>query len=195
MTQVNRIWLCSSKSLRYCPAVQRTSLAGAHCSIARAVEVIGEWWTPLIVRDLFVGIDRFDDLQRDLGISTTVLTARLGHLIEHGIVERHRYGAHSGRFAYRLTDKGRALYPVVLALIAWGDRYGGIPGGPPVDLVHTRCGHRAAAVPHCSACGEPLALDDVVAHRGPGGQAAPPTQIVGEWLAPPVRRRANRRSR
>jgi DNA-binding HxlR family transcriptional regulator len=167
--------------------MQRTSLADAHCSIARTLEVVGEWWTPLVLRDLFAGMERFDDLQRDLGVSTTVLTGRLNHLVDAGVVERHRYSAHANRFAYRLTEKGRALYPILLALMAWGDEWADAGAGPPVDLVHTGCGERTSAVPHCSSCGEPLPLDEVEPHVGPGARKGPATQLVGEHLAPPIR--------
>lgn len=166
--------------------MRRTSLAGVRCSISRTVEIVGEWWTPLVLRDLFAGIARFDDLQRDLGIATNVLADRLSHLVEHGVVERRRYSSHPGRFEYHLTDKGRELYPILLALVAWGDRHTTGGAGPPVEVVHRSCGKSTTAVPHCARCGGPLALEDLELRAGPGGRRGPGTWLLGDHLAPPL---------
>src|SRR5262249_8199804 len=117
--------------------MKRTSFAGMHCSIARTLEVVGEWWTLLILRDAFLGIGRFDDFQRRLGIARNVLTDRLQRLVEHGILERHRYQERPERFEYRLTAKGQDLHPVILSLLRWGDRWTAGEEGPPLLLEHS----------------------------------------------------------
>jgi len=93
-----------------------------NCSIARTLEIIGEWWTLLILRDAFLGLSRFEEFQGSLGIARNVLTKRLMTLVHAGIMERQRYQEHPERFEYRLTDSGRDLFPVVVSLIQWGDR-------------------------------------------------------------------------
>lgn len=147
--------------------VERKSFAGMHCSVAQCLEVIGEWWSMLIVRDLFLGISRFDDFQKRLGISRNILNQRLQGLVDAGVVDKVPYSEHPPRFDYRLTDKGRDLWPVVTAMRQWGDKYAA-PEGPPLQVVHKACGHIAQAVPTCSACGQPIGLRDVRAVAGPG---------------------------
>src|SRR5919112_1114607 len=94
-----------------------------HCSIARALEVLGDRWTLLVIRDAFLGLRRFDDFQRDLGIARNVLADRLGRLVDEGILERHAYQERPERFEYRLTEKGADLWPVLISLMKWGDRH------------------------------------------------------------------------
>ena len=101
--------------------MRRTSFEDVRCSVAQALEVVGEWWTLLIVRDLFLGVRRFDGIQRRLGIARNVLTDRLDHLVARGVVERRPYQANPVRHEYVLTEKGKALWPVIEALRAWGD--------------------------------------------------------------------------
>ena len=113
-----------------------TSLAHWNCSIAKTLDVVGEWWTLLILRDAFGGTRRFDDFQASLGLARSVLTARLEKLTDHGILERRAYTQHPPRYEYHLTEKGRALFPVGTALLTWGDQWAPTPGGPPVLLVH-----------------------------------------------------------
>ncbi len=125
-----------------------------NCSVAQCLEVVGEWWSLLILRDAFLGIRRFDDFQARLGISRNVLNQRLCRLVEHGVLERVPYQEHPPRHEYRLTDKGRDLWLVVAALRQWGDKWAA-PDGPPLDVIHTACGHVTDAVPTCSQCGEP----------------------------------------
>lgn len=110
--------------------MQRTSFAGNDCPIARTLDVIGEWWTPLILRDIHRGITRFDALQASLGISRKVLTQRLGTLLEHGVIERVAYQEHPRRYDYVLTDKGRSLGHVLRAMITWGERWTDAPSSP-----------------------------------------------------------------
>jgi len=135
--------------------MRRTSFEQMNCSIAQCLEVVGEWWSLLIVRDAFLGIRRFDDFQARLGISRNVLNQRLNHLVEHGIFRRVQYQEHPPRHEYRLTDKGRDLWGVITAMRQWGDAWAA-PDGPPVEVVHLGCGQISRAVPTCSHCGETL---------------------------------------
>ncbi len=130
------------------------AFADLNCSIARPLSILGERWALLVVRDLFLGRRRFDEIQESLGIASNVLSQRLATLTEEGIVERHRYSEQPERFEYRLTDKGRDLQPILLAVLAWGDRYTTGAEGPPLETVHRECGHVFHAVPTCSECGE-----------------------------------------
>jgi DNA-binding HxlR family transcriptional regulator len=148
--------------------MRRTSLADMHCSVARTVDVIGEWWTPLIVRDAFYGRTRFEDFQRSLGLARNVLTVRLARLVEAGIMDRRRYQEHPPRDEYVLTEKGRDLFPVIAALLAWGDRWTAVEAGPPLLLVHETCGKPASLRATCDQCGEPFGLDTIRPVPGPG---------------------------
>src|SRR3712207_8670659 len=103
--------------------VLHNTYAGQQCSVARALEIIGERWTILIVRDAFMGVRRFDDFQRSLGVARNVLNARLHRLVEAGVLERRRYQERPPRYEYRLTEMGRDLWPAVVALMQWGDRH------------------------------------------------------------------------
>jgi DNA-binding HxlR family transcriptional regulator len=152
------------------------------CSIARTVDVVGEWWTLLILRDLFAGITRYDALQRDLGIASNILAARLKTLREAQLVERTPDPDDARRWCYALTARGRELYPVLLALMAWGDKWLAEPGRQPVLVVHRTCGEVTAAVPSCSVCGKPLALEELDFQAGPGGRAGPGTASIGAYL-------------
>lgn len=150
------------------------------CSVARSLEVIGEWWTPLILRDCFLGVTRFDDFQGRLGIARNVLTDRLEKLVAHGIVRRVPYQQHPPRYDYKLTAKGRDLWLVVAALREWGDRWDA-PGGAPIEMVHTTCGEVTHVVPSCSCCGEALSPFELRPRPGPGASA-------GTMLPTPGRR-------
>ena len=103
--------------------MQRTSFEDMTCSVAQTLDVVGEWWSLLIVRDAFLGVSRFDDFQAPLGISRNILTRRLSHLVDNGILTRVPYQDHPPRSEYRLTDKGRLLGPVLKALREWGTKY------------------------------------------------------------------------
>jgi DNA-binding HxlR family transcriptional regulator len=144
------------------------------CSIARALELVGERWTLLIVRNIHLGVRRFDEIQQQLGIARNVLASRLEALTDNGILERHPYGERPVRNEYKLTEKGRALWPVLVELMQWGDRYAMTPKGPPVILRHRGCGGEVGAHRACSRCGELLELADVRAERGPGADARHP---------------------
>jgi DNA-binding HxlR family transcriptional regulator len=147
--------------------VQRTSFEGLNCSVAQCLEVVGEWWSLLIVRDAFLGVTRFDDFQARLGISRNILTHRLNNLVDDGVLRRVPYQDHPPRSEYRLTDKGRDLWLVVTAMRQWGDRWAA-PEGPPVRIRHAACGQVVEAVPVCSECGEPLEARSVTVVPGPG---------------------------
>jgi DNA-binding HxlR family transcriptional regulator len=163
--------------------MQRTSFADMTCSIARTLDAAGEWWSPLIVRDVHLGITRFDDLRRDLGISRKVLSERLERLVEQGILERRPYSQRPPRHEYLLTDKGRELVDVLLAMMAWGDRWTAASDGPPLLLRHDACGELTHAEIRCARCGRPLHADEVTIEAGPGGSAGLGTSVVAERLA------------
>lgn len=163
--------------------MRRTSFARMQCSIGRSLEAIGDWWTPLILRDLYVGLDRFDDLAEDLGISRNLLTSRLAHLVDHGLVEHEPYSDHPPRHRYKLTEAGRDLVPVLMALTAWGDRWATPDDGPPVRFEHTTCGKRFVPQVTCSHCGEKVEPDEVRLIPGPGGRIGPGTKLIGEIIA------------
>lgn len=143
--------------------LQRT-YAGQTCSIAAALEIVGERWTMLIIREALLGVHRFDEMQADLGIARNVLQARLEHLVDSGILERRLYQERPERYAYHLTQKGLDLWPAVVALMQWGDKHGGVPGGPPVRLEHRGCGGAVDDHLLCVTCGEKLGPRDVWAH-------------------------------
>jgi DNA-binding HxlR family transcriptional regulator len=138
----------------------------ASCSVARAMDILGERWTFLILRESFYGVRRFSDMQRNLGIARNILSARLQTLVGAGILERRRYQEEPERFEYRLTKTGRDLYPAVIAIMRWGDEHLHADR-PPVDLRHS-CGHRADPVLVCGHCHEPLHPHDVTPVPGPG---------------------------
>ncbi|TMB38764.1 MAG: helix-turn-helix transcriptional regulator [Deltaproteobacteria bacterium] len=174
--------------------MQRTSFRDMHCSLARTLDVAGEWWSPLILRDLFVGVARFDELQEDLGISAKVLSERLRALTRAGIAERKPYQSRPRRDSYVLTAKGRALVPPLLALMAWGDRWASPDGRPPMLLRHERCGRLMTAQVTCSRCGGEIVPNEVTPLAGPGGARAAGTRVIAKMLAPaqPVREAGSR---
>jgi DNA-binding HxlR family transcriptional regulator len=143
-----------------------------NCSIARTLELIGERWTILVLRDVFLGMRRFDAIQRDLGVARNVLATRLERLVAEEIFEKHRYQERPPRYEYRLTDKGLDLWPVIVELLRWGDRHAPPPQGPPVLLRHRDCGGLLGERRICERCGEPLGPRDVLAERGPGALLA-----------------------
>jgi DNA-binding HxlR family transcriptional regulator len=148
--------------------MRRASFADANCSIARSLEVIGEWWSLLIIRDAFLGVTRFKDFQQRLGIAPNILTARLDTLVAHGVLERRTYEEARDRGDYVLTRKGRALWPVMVTLRQWGDEWEVGRDRAPVRLRHKTCGHVADAALHCGHCGERLVGRDIQTIAGPG---------------------------
>lgn len=142
--------------------------ADASCSIARALEIVGDRWTILILRDAFRGLRRFDELQRDLEIPRAVLSDRLRKLVDAGVLTRRRYQQRPDRYEYRLTPMGLQLSPILVALMQWGDRWLSGPQGAPTLLVHEPCGTEIDLGFHCRTCDEDFAPTDIVSRPGPG---------------------------
>lgn len=139
------------------------------CSVARALEVVGERWTLLILRNAFLGVKRFEDMQRNLGVARNVLTTRLERLVEEGVLERRLYQERPVRHEYVLTQKGRDLWPVIDALMSWGDEYAPSPGGPPTIVRHKGCGGLLGKFRICGECGAHVTSPfDAQAEAGPG---------------------------
>ncbi|OKH83007.1 HxlR family transcriptional regulator [Mycobacterium sp. ST-F2] len=164
--------------------MSKQSFGDISCSIARTLDVVGQRWTALVLRDLFAGMTRFEDLRRDLGIASNVLAARLDDLERHAVVERRQYQSAPTRFEYILTDKGRDLYPVIVSLLAWGDRWTAGDAGPPALLVHDECGCVTTAKTVCAECGGELEALSTTAVPGPGARVGPGTAVIGTFLAP-----------
>ena len=144
-----------------------------HCSVARTLDLVGERWTFLVVRDAFFGVRRFDQFGQNLGIAPNILTSRLRHLTACGVFERCRYQERPERFEYRLTEKGRDLYPVAAALMRWGDRWLAGAAGPPLLLFHRDADdHAISPVLTCADCGEEVRAREVRFEDGPGAGAA-----------------------
>lgn len=144
------------------------SFEAMDCSIARTLDMIGDRWSLLIIRDAVYGVRRFDDFQRDLGVARNILADRLEKLVEKGVLERRQYEERPPRFEYRLTEPGRDLVGVLLAMMRWGDRWTGT-GDPPVKIIHTTCGHQTEPNVACSECGEELVLGQLLADPIPIG--------------------------
>lgn len=142
------------------------------CSIARTLDIVGEPWSPLILRDVFVGISRFDQIQADLGISRKVLTERLKWLADNDVVARREYSSRPRRYEYVLTDKGLELCELLMVMVRWGDRWTAGEAGPPVLYRHHACGQIGHVELHCSHCGQPMHADDIDVLPGPGAALA-----------------------
>ena len=139
--------------------MRHDDLADVNCSVARTWSVIGERWTMLVLRELFRGRRRFDEIQQALGLGRSVLADRLAMLTDEGVLERVRYQDSPARHEYRLTPKGDDLYPLLVASIQWGDRWKSET--PPVTLRHVECGHRPELQLRCGHCEEQVARRDV----------------------------------
>lgn len=150
----------------------RNDYSGLNCSIARTLELVGERWTFLVLRDVFLGVRRFDAIQRDLGVARNVLATRLERLVAEGVLEKHPYQQRPPRHEYRLTEKGLDLWPIVVELLRWGDRHASTPAGPPIILRHRDCGGLLDEWRICENCGKPLTVRDVRAEPGPGAVLA-----------------------
>ncbi len=150
--------------------MRRTSFADWDCSVAKATDILGDWWTPLVVRSALLGVRRFDDFVDMLGIPRNVLTERLNRLVGEGILERTAYSERPPRFEYGLTEKGRDLAIPVLALMQWGDRH--FPNKPPRIARRRSDGSRikAVLVDHDNNVVNPAEIEIV---SGPGLSAAP----------------------
>jgi DNA-binding HxlR family transcriptional regulator len=138
------------------------------CSAARTLELVGERWSLLILRDaLYRGTTHFADFQRDLGMASNILAKRLEGFVAAGLMEQRRYSERPEHHEYLLTDKGRELQAVIIALTAWGDRWAA-PAGPPILYEHADCGGAIHTQLRCSTCGDVGTASGVVARRGPG---------------------------
>lgn len=148
--------------------MKRTSFANWPCSIARTMDLLGDWWTPLVLREAFYGIRRFDEFQQELGIARNTLTDRLRRLVDEGLMEKQLYQTEPRRYDYVLTKKGRDFFGVVAAMSAWGDRWLAGEDGAPIVFHHNACGHDTHAEVVCAECREPLRSEDTSMRMGPG---------------------------
>ncbi len=140
------------------------------CSVARSVDVLGDRWTFLILRECFFGSRRFDVFQESLGIARNILADRLKKLVRHGVLKRQRYQARPPRYEYRLTEQGLDLYGVIVELIRWGDRWLAASSGPPLLITHDSCGCSLLPQVTCSHCGEAVTARAVSYRPGPGAR-------------------------
>lgn len=124
------------------------------CSVANAIDILGDRWCFLILREAFFGVRRYDAFLGNLGIATNILSNRLKKLVENRILDRIKDPGDARRFIYRLTEKGLDIYPIVLSLMNWGDKWLADENGPPLVLHHNRCGHHLEPVMSCAHCGE-----------------------------------------
>jgi DNA-binding HxlR family transcriptional regulator len=161
------------------------------CSVARTLSVVGDRWTMLIIRDAFLGIRRFDEMQRDLRLTPHRLSDRLRKLVHEGILKRAQYQEHPRRFEYRLTEKGIDLYPLIVAMIEWGDRWMAGSAGVPVELVHRPCGHSIKPQLVCPRCSSKITPREMSVRPGPAqkGRELPGRQ--NQTKRPPDARRTN----
>lgn len=152
----------------------RLAYSDANCSIRRTLEVIGEKWSLLVIREAFFGLRRFDDFQRALGCPRNLLSSRLTTLVEQEILARvdYREPGQRGRSEYRLTEKGLALFPIIVALVEWGDRYTADPAGPAVEIRHRGCGADVHVHLACEAGHDHLGARDAQSFAGPGAVRA-----------------------
>ncbi|MEQ8252095.1 MAG: helix-turn-helix domain-containing protein [Oceanibaculum nanhaiense] len=150
----------------------RTDFSRMRCPVARSMEVLGERWAILVLREAYYGTTRFDDFLRHLGIASNILSARLGKLVEHGVLDRVPAPEKGVRHEYRLTEKGRDFFPAYLALKRWGDRWMAGPEGPVIRLVEADTGREVAAPPLLDSTGKPLALENLRVLPGPGAGRA-----------------------
>ena len=150
--------------------MKRTQFADQPCSVARAMDIVGELWAFMIIRNVFLGVRRFEGLRANLAISRKVLTERLELLVARGILERRQYQDRPPRHEYRLTPMGVDLFPVLMALARWGDRWLDGGAGAPIEFVHRKCGQATTARVVCAHCGEDIGAHNVQPRLGPGGE-------------------------
>jgi DNA-binding HxlR family transcriptional regulator len=132
------------------------------------MDLLGDWWTPLVLREAYYGIRRFDEFQQELGIARNTLADRLRRLVDEGLMEKQLYTSEPKRYEYLLTDKGRDFYGVIVAMSHWGDTWLSGESGPPVILHHESCGNDTHAEVVCAVCGDALHSEDVTMKMGPG---------------------------
>jgi DNA-binding HxlR family transcriptional regulator len=153
------------------------------CSLARTLDIVGEWWTPLVVRDIWLGRSRFDEIQENLDVSRKLLSDRLETLVREGVVERVLYQERPERYEYLLTPMGKELAEAFTPLIGWGNRWTSGDAGPPSNVRHELCGEVVSAEVTCSHCGERLRSDEIRLEPGPGAR-------IGRGTRPLPRSRA-----
>ncbi len=141
------------------------------CSIARTLEVLGERWTLLVIRDVFSGRRRFDQIQENLGVARNVLSTRLARLADEGILYKRAYQEHPPRYEYFLTEKGLDLWPTLISMLHWGDRHLADPEGPPMLIRHKDCGGLVDERGTCGECGGRLDARGAYTEYGPGAPA------------------------
>lgn len=163
--------------------MQRKTFDGMNCSIARALDQVGEWWSLLIIRECTLGTTRFDEFQDRLGIARNILTNRLKRLTELGILEKSALAEHERRQGYRLTPKGDELFPVLVALLQWGDKWAPGEHGPSVRLVERASGKALSAAGPLAADGRPLGYRDLRMEPGPGATDSTKARIDARNLA------------
>jgi DNA-binding HxlR family transcriptional regulator len=149
---------------------------GQTCSIARSLELFGERWTLLVVREIFHGRRKFSEMQKSLGVARNVLTSRLQRMVDEGILERRPYSERPERYEYFLTEKGLDLWPVMISLMHWGDKYEPAMDGPPSIVIHKECGGQIDDRRICQKCGKHLEVREAKAVDGPG--IAKPAEAV-----------------
>lgn len=156
------------------------------CSVARALSVVGERWTLLILRDAFLGTRRFDQFQGNLGITRHRLSERLSKLVEQGVLVKVPYQDRPVRHEYRLTRKGLGLYPVLMSLASWGDEWMADDQGAPLEYLHQGCGKKTIPIMGCSECGEVLRPEGVKPTIGPALQALADELEAADGSLPPI---------
>jgi DNA-binding HxlR family transcriptional regulator len=149
------------------------SLASLNCPVARTLDIVGERWTLLVLRDAFNGVRRYEDFAARLPIARNVLAERLRTLVAHGILSRELYQEHPPRYSYRLTPAGMELYPVIVGLMQWGNRHRMGDAPATIEVHHKTCGHHAEAAVVCTGCGEQLTSRDVRGSLTPVAPASP----------------------
>jgi DNA-binding HxlR family transcriptional regulator len=145
-----------------------TPFADWPCSVARTMNLLGDRWTPLVLREVFYGTRRFDDFQQRLGIARNTLADRLARLVDDGLLQKQPYQNDPVRYDYLPTEMGQDFYPVLVAMARWGDKWLAGDDGPPIEYHHVPCQHDTHAEVVCAHCREPLALSDVSIRMGPG---------------------------
>lgn len=151
-------------------------VSSEQCSVARVSAVLGDRWTLIILSECFLGVRRFESFQERLSIPRTTLSTRLQKLEEHGVLERRLYQSAPDRYDYRLTEKGRGLYPVLSTIVTWGDVYYADEAGPPIIRTHHSCGRDIQPVLTCPDCGEEIDPREMTARKRPAQQGAQPVR-------------------